>query len=339
MNRNIIFGLIIVILGAAVILGGFFLLPRTITYIPQPGLRAQTLIDLDPNSNDITISAEGITADRNGLLYIGDNQGRILRIDPDNPRIEVVGRVSGSNDSPPSLLGLAFDREGNLYVATGSQGQVWKLDANRISASNPGVATLYATELGFANGIAFDRFGRMLVTDSFGGNIWTIDTATREKRIFANNLPSRNEDLPFGPNGIAIGPDGNIYFANTGNGVIHMIETAKEDGRVLAVLIWRSNPALIGADGISFDGAGNLWVATNVKNAIYAITPDRDIVEVSVNTNVGPLEFPTSLVFSGDTLYVSNTDIEFGANESRAPGVGPSIARLEVGVSGFRIPV
>ncbi len=338
MNRNIIFALTIVILGALVIFGGLFLIPRTITYNPQPGLRAQTLIDLDAGSNDITISAEGITADSNGLLYIGDNRGRILRIDPDNPRLEVVGMVSGSNDSPPSLLGLAFDRGGNLFVATGSEGQVWKLDANRISSSNPGDATLYATGLGFANGIAFDRFGRMLVTDSFGGNVWTIDTATREKKIFASNLPSRNDELPFGPNGIAIGPDGNIYFANTGNGVIHMIETAKEDGRVLAVLIWRSNPALIGADGISFDGAGNLWVATNLKNAIYAITPDRDIIQVSVNDNVGPLEFPTSLVFSGNTLYVSNTDIGLGANESRAPGVGPSIAKLEVGVSGLRIP-
>jgi sugar lactone lactonase YvrE len=117
-----------------------------------------------------------------------------------------------------------------------------------------------------------------------------------------------------------------------------MIETAREDGRVLAVLIWRSNPALIGADGITFDGAGNLWVATNLRNSIHAITPDKDIIEVSVNNNVGPLEFPTSLVFSGDTLYVTNTDIGLGENESRGPGVGPSIAKIEVGVSGLRIP-
>ena len=50
---------------------GVFVVPRQIAYDPRPGLKPQLLLDLDPNSNEMTNFAEGITSDIDGNLYIG----------------------------------------------------------------------------------------------------------------------------------------------------------------------------------------------------------------------------------------------------------------------------
>ena len=42
------------------------------------------------------------------------------------------------------------------------------------------------------------------------------------------------------------------------DGYWHVVETRKEDGAIVSVTVWRSHEALLGADGIAFDKAGNL---------------------------------------------------------------------------------
>ena len=198
-----------------------------------------------------------------------------------------------------------------------SYGEIWKLSKERISASNPGEATLFVSELGFTNDIVFDKFGRMLVTDSQNGVIWSIDMETKGVTQFGNQLQSRNPDIPFGANGMAIDTDGTIYFSNTGNGVIHKIETRKEDGGLMSITVWRSHEALVGIDGLAIDKAGNVWAAINGKNAIFAITKeDRRIIEVAKSDNSGPLEFPSSIAFSGESIFIVNFDAPVGENKN-----------------------
>ena len=281
-------------IGFLIIVSGLFLFPRDISYDPRPGLVARTLIDLDPNSNQMNLFAESITTDENGILYVGDNTGRILRIDPESPKIEVVGKVSTAGGEPTMLLGIKFDSEGNLYVATGKYGEIWKLNKESISVSNPGEATVFVSGLGFTNDIVFDKYGRMLVSDSQNGVLWAIDMETRGATQFGNQLTSRNPDIPFGINGMAIDTDGTIYFSNTGNGVIHKIETRKEDG--------------------------------------------RRIIEVSKSDNSGPLEFPSSIAFSGESIFITNFDVPMGDNKDNESGIGPSIATIQLGVEGVAIP-
>ena len=326
-------------IGFLIIVSGLFLVPRNISYDPRPGLVARTLIDLDPNSNQMNLFAESITTDENGILYVGDNTGRILRIDPESPKIEVVGKVSTAGGEPTMLLGIKFDSEGNLYVATGKYGEIWKLNKESISASNPGEAAVFVSGLGFTNDIVFDKYGRMLVSDSQNGVLWAIDMETRGATQFGNQLTSRNPDIPFGINGMAIDTDGTIYFSNTGNGVIHKIETRKEDGGLMSITVWRSHEALVGIDGLAIDKAGNVWAAINSKNAIFAITKDdRRIIEVSKSDNSGPLEFPSSIAFSGESIFITNFDVPMGDNKDNESGIGPSIATIQLGVEGVAIP-
>ena len=88
---------------------GIFVVPRQIAYDPRPGLKPQLLLDLDPNSNEMTNFAEGITSDKDGNLYIGENTGNIIRIDPLTGKTDVVGRVEADGEGI-GLFGIKFDR-------------------------------------------------------------------------------------------------------------------------------------------------------------------------------------------------------------------------------------
>ena len=333
--------LILVVLGLVVMILGIFVVPRQINYDPRPGLKPQLLLDLDPNSNEMTLFAEGITS-RDGLLYIADNTGKISRIAQQTAKMEVVGKVEADGEGI-GLFGIKFDHDGNLYVATGQRGEIWRLLKDDINAASPGNAKLFKAGLKFTNDIAFDDFGRMFVSDSITGILWEVNMKTKAQKEFANQLTSRDPTFPFGINGLAFDDDGTLYFSNTGNGVIHKVETRKEDGAIVSVTVWRSHEALIGADGIAFDKAGNLWIATNRRNAIMAITPEgeggRRIIEVAKNDNMGPLEFPSSVAFAGESLYITNFDVGgMGDNEDNSLGIGPSIVRIQLGVEGLPSP-
>jgi sugar lactone lactonase YvrE len=141
-----------------------------------------------------------------------------------------------------------------------------------------------------------------------------------------------------GTNGIAFSKDGTILWsANNQNGTIYRIEI-NPDGTVKGFAEWLKDPKLLGIDGIQLDTAGNIWGVANRRNALVAITPDKKIIDVAVNDNNGPLEFPASMVFVGKTIYIANTDGATGANSPRQPGVGPSIAKVEVGIEGLPLP-
>ena len=93
------------------------------------------------------------------------------------------------------------------------------------------------------------------------------------------------------------------------------------------------SPLLEGADGLAFDRNGNLWVTANERNALITVTPDGTVREVAKNGSQGPLEFPSAIVFVGDTAYIANFDTprrdNMDANGKTAlDGTGASIARI-----------
>jgi hypothetical protein len=66
---------------------------------------------------------------------------------------------------------------------------------------------------------------------------------------------------------------------------------------------------------------------------LISVAPDGKVEEVAKNTAKGPLEFPSAIVFVGDTAYISNFDNprrdNMDANGKTAvDGIGASIARF-----------
>lgn len=288
-------------------------------------------VDLDPASA-AGIRIEGLVSDSQGRLYTSDlDSHRFFRFTPSTNSLETLGTL------PRTASGMAFDAAGNLYMASGDvimRVGSGTLGGSQISASD---VVTFATGVSGANGLAFDTSGRLYVSGGATGNIYVV-ASTGVTSTFASGLTSERGDQRISANGLAFWTDGMLYSSNTGTGSIDRI-SVNADGTVGQVQQLVKDPLLLGADGITFASNGDLYVAANERNAIVRVTPQGQVSDVASNGNSGPLEFPASPSFSGSALYASNFDIARGANAPNDAGIGASLPRLDVGVSGLPLPV
>ncbi len=301
------------------------------------------VVDLDPASSDRTVIVENITADRNGLLYMADRvSGNILRVDPASPKPVVVGRIEAREIQGRKVnadaSGLEFDAQGDLFVAVGPFSEVVRFRAADLNPSRPGAAQTFATGTPGANGIAFDRQGNLFVSGGASGTIFRIPPQggaaqpvvqiERSVRV----LPDGKTQQPIVANGLAFDANGVLHVADTSRGAVWTVRIGA-DGKGDKPVLLAQNPLLEGADGLAFDRRGNLWVAANELNAIVSVSRSGAVHVIARNGSHGPLEFPASLVFVGDTAYVVNFDVprrdNMDANGTTArDGVGASVARI-----------
>ena len=309
----------------AVAVGGGKALAQTSGQVP-----VTVVADLDPASAT-GMRIEGLASDKAGRLYTIDlDSRRFFRITPGTGAVETLGVLGRPG------TGMAFDAAGNLYIA--STDVVLRVPADSLAASTFVTTTVqtFATGVTGANGLAFGPGGELYVSGGATGNIYVV-ASDGMTRTFASGFTSERQEQRISTNGLAFGPDGLLYSSNTGTGAIDRI-AVNADGTAGTVQRFATDPRLLGADGITFAANGDLYVAANERNAIVWVKPDGTVGGEVVNGNAGPLEFPASPSFSGNALYASNFDIERGANSPNAPGVGASIARIDVGVAGAPLP-
>jgi sugar lactone lactonase YvrE len=313
--------------------------------LPSAPPTLSVLVDLDPASVDRTVIVENITADRNGLLYTGDRvSGNILRIDPRNPRPVVVGRleprqINGQN-TPANAGGLAFTPQGDLLIVAAGFGEVLRLRAAELDPARPVAAQSFATGMPGANGIALDSKGQAFVSGGGSGTIFRVGPEggagqpVAQIERFTRTLPDGRTQQAIVANGVAFDAKGVLHVADTARGAIWKI-TIAADGEAAAPVSLAQSPMLEGADGIAFDPRGNLWVAANELNALVMVAPGGQLFERARNGSTGPLEFPGSIVFVGETAYVPSFDVprrvnlDAGANTAR-DGIGASIVRVQL---------
>jgi sugar lactone lactonase YvrE len=301
------------------------------------------LVDLDPSSTDRTLIVESITADRDGILYLPDRvSGNVLRIDPTSPKPEVVGtievRTVNGKKIEPQPGGLAFDAAGDLYIAAGPFAEVVRIKKADLKPGKPGVAQTFATGVTGANGIAFNKQGSLFISGGASGIIYSVGVAGGAARVVAQ-IDKNVRTLPDGKtlqaivaNGVEFDSNGVLHVADTSRGAVWKI-TIGADGIGAKPELLTQSPLLEGADGMGFDQRGNLWVAANELNAIVSVSPAGAVQSVAKNGSQGPLEFPSALVFVGNTAYVSNFDVPRRDNldasgTSAKDGIGASIARI-----------
>ena len=301
------------------------------------------LVDLDPASVDRTVIVESITADREGRLYLPDRvSGNILRVDPKAPTPMVVGRIESREIKGKKVRadggGVAFNQQGDLFIATGPFSEVVRIRGTDLNPGKPGVAQTFATGTAGANGIAFDRRGNLYVSGGRNGIVYRVGpgggAAEPVVKIepHARKLPDGKSEQSIVANGLAFDAKNALYIADTARGGIWKVEIGA-DGKGRKPILWAQSPLLEGADGLAFDPAGNLWVAANERNALVIVAPDATVREVAKNGSAGPLEFPSAIVFVGKTAYIANFDTprrdNMDANGQTArDGIGASIAQL-----------
>jgi sugar lactone lactonase YvrE len=277
------------------------------------------------------LAIEGLTADEDGNLY---TTGRDLVSD-----VCPVWKFTGSTQTTVGFIpnpatarcnpsGIAFDSNGDLYIADGGPAAtVWKLTPNAVT---PPLAVAFATGVPGTNGLAFDGDGNLWTGDGVTGlgRVWKIQSAGgacepafsgcveafriqpmantagvgRSNGTLQPGNPTPNPQ-PLVANGLAFTSSGDLYIADTARGAIWKVEfhrrgelksrtgcdTTFTANTLCLDNVFVAHPYLEGTDGIALDRAGNIWNSANERNAIVVVTKDRDVVEVFRNPAVAGL--------------------------------------------------
>jgi sugar lactone lactonase YvrE len=247
---------------------------------------------------------ESVTVDRAGNSYLSMVFGRrIVKVTPAGVRSD----YAAIDDN--WLLGMKFDQHGNLFVC-GASG-VWKVPAQ-------GAPALFAPipGHGFLNDLAIDRHGSLYVTDSFNYKLWKVDPQGNAQLWSSDPLlEGRAGIFPnlLGPNGIVIDGEGRrLWVANTSAGRVLEFRIQR-DGTAGPVRVLADDPRLVGADGMTQDKWGNLYLAVNIQDRIARVTPWGHVNDVAFE---GLLSCPTAVAFgagrtAGSLMVCNNGNVFF----------------------------
>jgi len=140
--------------------------------------------------------ANGMQFGPDGRLYVAQAFGsQVTAIDITNGSLDTISPLGGSIVAPDDV---AFDSQGTMYAT--------EVMSARVCARTPdGAVRIVADNLPGANGVTVHE-DRVFI-DEFrrGGRIFELYPHTgRAPRLIADDL--------FGPNALAVGPDGKLYF-------------------------------------------------------------------------------------------------------------------------------
>jgi gluconolactonase len=237
---------------------------------------------------------EGVAVGPDGWIWVGSENGQILRIAPDGSAIEEVASTSGF------VLGLAFDGDRALYVCDLKHAAVFRLD-------------LRSRQLGrfSSRGIRIPNYpvvdylrGRLLVSDSHefgkpGPGVWAYDLVSSEGRLWYDR------PLDFA-NGMALSLEADsLFVCETLSRCITRIPIREDGSAGVGVPFATDLPGL--PDGIAFDDGGSLFVGCYEPSRLLRLSPDGAATDIYIEDPTAHLfAHPTNIAFDGAALYTAN---------------------------------
>lgn len=224
-----------------------------------------------------------------GALFVTRSGSRGEELPVTLFRIDLSGDVTEYSGDIPNPTGIAFSREGEMFVTSRLEGVVYKLTPFK-------EAVVFGRNLGVATGIAFDRDGVMHVGDRTG-TIFKVN-GIGEERAWTQIEPSVSAFH------LAFGPDDSLYVAGPTVTSFDSIWRIDPDGQTDVFFKGLGRP-----QGLAFDRDGNLYVAAALKGrrGIVRISPDGSEAKLLVaGMNLIGLAFGASgemAVVSIDSVY------------------------------------
>ncbi len=286
----------------------------------------------------------GIAFDAAGNLYIADTRNyRIRKVDA---LTRVVSTFAGDGDGgytdelgdngPAAAahivpLGIAIDKNDNMFVADGGNNRIRRIDAstrvittvagngsNEYSGDD-GPAT--AAGLNAPNAITIDAAGNIFITDTGNFRIRKIDAGTGiittvggsgQARFPDENGPASLAALLF-PSSIAIDTDGNLLIADaTSGGLVRKVDASTG---VITTIAGGGGPQEGNGDGgpalkatltpqaIAFDSDRNIYLADTFDNRIRKIDRTTGTISTVVGTGEGG--------FTGDGGSAASATVDY----------------------------
>ncbi len=235
----------------------------------------------------------------------------------------------GPNQLPPlqSSIGysgsIAFDGQGNAYIADSFSSQVFKISNGTLTvfagngtygySGDGGHATSAQLASGGPNDVFVDGNGNVFIADRLNSVIREVTTDGIIHTVAGNGTPGYSGDGGsatsahlFGPRGVSVDTHGNIFIADTENNVIREVSNGTIQtvaGNFAAGMGYSgdSGPAtaaqLNGPQGIAVDALGNIFIADTSNFVIREVTASNGNIQTIAGVQYA---FNASCLFSGD---------------------------------------
>lgn len=303
----------------------------------------------------------GVAVDQAGNLYIADSSNdRIRRVDRETGVITTVigsGERGFAGDAGPARTanlyfphGLTVDRSGHLYFADAGNHRVRMVDATTGTISTvagTGRIEFYgdggpATTAGLfgPRGVALDEKGNLYISDTQHSCIRRVDPEGRIM-IVAGSDPRLVEKgtapkYIWHPVGLALGPDGQIYWADATLNRVKKADLGRVDPKTKSgwiTIVAGSEEMGFSGDGgpardaqleapaaVAFDSKGNLYIADHNNLRIRRVDAKSGVITTVAGNGQrgfsgdgGPataatLNAPAGLAFDADdNLYIADS--------------------------------
>ena len=230
---------------------------------------------------------------RSGMIYATISGPRGKQTPVSVVRVSPGGRGTPFVTGILNATGLAFSPDGDLFVTSRAEGNVYRVDA-------AGESTVYAEGMGVATGAAFDAQGNLFVGDRSG----TIVKINPQRQIFvyATLEPS------VAAYHLAVDRNGTLFVTGpslSSNDAIWVVDTHGQ------ATVWYRG--LGRPQGLALDKQGNVFVAACLHGrcGIVRVTADGEASLVLAGNNLVGLAFSplgTTILATNEAVF----DVDLG---------------------------
>ena len=258
-----------------------------------------------------SVTGNYLTFDASGNLLISGGS-RVRKVDLSSQIITTIaGTFNGFNGDGHAALdtqffiptGILLDSAGNLLLADAGNARVRKISTSQIVTTiaggyigdgGPGTSA----SLNQPEHIAFDGAGNGYIADAGNNRVRKLTPSGTISTIAGTGISGYSGDggpataaTLFFPQAVAVNSSGNVFVADTGNGVIRKVDT---NGIITTFL---QSPALFSIATMTFDTADDLYFADQFGCVIQEVNP------LGVVTTVAGIQ--SACGFNGDGAATS----------------------------------
>ena len=185
--------------------------------------------------------------------------------------------LSAPRGTSPAPCGIAFDLQGNLWIANSASNTVVAYTPSQLenSGSPTPAVTLSATKgsLLFPCALAFDRAGNLWVGNEAGTNVVEYGAS----QLTASGSPTPAVTLSSGaPLSLAFDSTGDLWVGLNNFGIAEYSPAQLAvSGAPTPIKSIFSGGTLNEPDGLAFDNSGDLWVVNNGASTVEEFTPSQ----------------------------------------------------------------